>query len=141
MSLHHVKCIGRQLFITGLVHRKVGVRAERSQRIGRHKVATAGSQQTIHKLAGGNTTLTANAASRIDKNRFAHFFNIRGTSACKDKSVPQRACLAVFPCTRDAEKFSRWSLKPDVLPLNPVLPLPYIPIVVKSPNLAGSLEV
>jgi hypothetical protein len=32
-----------------------------------------------HKLARGNKTLTANAASRIDKNRFAHFFNIWGT--------------------------------------------------------------
>jgi vancomycin resistance protein YoaR len=75
-SLHHVKRIGRQLLITSLVHRKVGVRAQWSQGIGRHKVTAASSQQTIHKLARGNTTLTANTTGRIDKNRFAHFVNI-----------------------------------------------------------------
>jgi hypothetical protein len=57
----------RQFFVAALVRRKVGVRPERFQCVSCQEIARAVSEQAVYKLARHNTTLTADATSRIDK--------------------------------------------------------------------------
>jgi len=73
VSLDHVECVGGELFITALIHREVGIRAERSECVSGQEVARAAFEQAVYKLARNNATLAANTTSRINENCLAHF--------------------------------------------------------------------
>ena len=83
VRLHHVESLGGEFFLAALVHRKVGVWGKRFQGVGRQEVTRTGPEQSVDELARNNTSLAANAASGVNKNRFAHYMASRG-SACND---------------------------------------------------------